>query len=420
MDRVIFHVDVNSAYLSWEAVYRMQHLGVREDLRECASAVAGDAALRRGIILAKSIPAARCGVHTGDTVFEARQKCPGLVLVPPNYQLYETCSAALFGILRTYTECVEPYSIDEAFLDMSGTEGLWGDPLHAARRMAQEIRETLGFTVNIGISSNRVLAKMASDFTKPDRIHTLWREEIPEKMWSLPAEKLFFVGNAARRKLHLLGIRTIGEIASADERLLRLHLKKQGELIWKFANGADESIVAAETPPNKGYGNSTTIPFDVTDEKTARLVLLALCETLAARLRADGVSAGLAAVAIKTESFVCSSRQRVLPERTDSTRELYEAAVQIFRELWGGEPIRHLGVHAGRVSREPQMRQLSFFEERDSKKQRQLDRAVDTIRARYGMDAVKRAALLQSPIDHMAGGVSREKRRPDYRALGLL
>lgn len=420
MERVIFHVDVNSAYLSWEAVYRIQHLGAGKDLRECMAAVAGDAALRRGIILAKSIPAARCGVCTGDTVFEARQKCPELMLVPPNYHLYETCSAALFRILRTYTEYVEPYSIDEAFLDMSSTRELWGDPIHAAEQMAGEIRETLGFTVNIGISSNRVLAKMASDFTKPDRIHTLWKEEIREKMWKLPAEKLFFVGNAARKKLYLLGIRTIGELAAADERLLRLHLKKQGEIIWRFANGIDESIVAAETPPNKGYGNSTTIPFDVTDEKTANLVLLALCETLAARLRADGVSAGAAAVEMKTDNFVCSRRQKVLLERTDSTRELYEAAVRIFRELWNGEPIRHLGVHAGKISRAPQMHQISLFEEQDSEKQRQLDRAVDAVRARYGMDAVKRAAFLQSPIDHMSGGISREKWKPDYRALGLL
>lgn len=420
MEKVIFHVDVNSAYLSWEAVYRIQHLGAEEDLRECMAAVAGDAALRRGIILAKSIPAARCGVRTGDTIFEARQKCPELIIVPPNYRLYETCSAALFRILRKYTEYVEPYSIDEAFLDMSSTRELWRDPLYAAEQMADEIREMLGFTVNIGISSNRVLAKMASDFAKPDRIHTLWKHEIPEKMWKLPAEKLFFVGNAARKKLYLLGIRTIGEIASADECLLRLHLKKQGEIIWRFANGLDESCVTAEMPPNKGYGNSTTIPFDVADEKTANLVLLALCETLAARLRADGVSAGIAAVELKTDDFVRSSRQKVLLERTDSTWKLYETVVRLFRELWNGEPIRHLGVHAGKISRDTQIYQISLFGEQESRKQRQLDRAVDSVRARYGMDAVKRAAFLKSPIDHMSGGISREKWEPDYHALGFL
>lgn len=171
--RIIFHIDVNSAFLSWEAVYRLRHLGGSEDLRTQVSAVGGDMAMRHGIILAKSMPAKKYGIKTGETIVEAKRKCPELILVPPNYGLYEKCSAAFLELLRQYTPCVEPYSIDEAFMDMSGTEELWGDPLTAAEEIRKRIRETLGFTVNIGISENKLLAKMASDFLKPDRVHTL-------------------------------------------------------------------------------------------------------------------------------------------------------------------------------------------------------------------------------------------------------
>ena len=273
---VIFHIDVNSAFLSWEAVYRLHHLGGKEDLREKVSAVGGDMAMRHGIILAKSIPAKKFHIKTGETILEAKQKCPELILVPPNYGLYEKCSKAFMDILRRYSPDVEQYSIDEAFVDMTGTEGLWGDPVTAAYRMKDQIRDTLGFTVNIGISENKLLAKMASDFQKPDRVHTLWHNEIEDKMWPLPVSELFFVGRATAKKLFNLGIHTIGELAHADPHLLKVHLKKHGEVIWAFANGMDVSVVQSEASANKGYGNSTTIAFDVTDASTAKLVLLAL------------------------------------------------------------------------------------------------------------------------------------------------
>ena len=225
-ENVIFHVDVNSAFLSWEAVYRLHHLGGRTDLRKQVAAVGGDAALRHGIILAKSIPARRYRIMTGETIPEAKQKCPHLILVPPNYGLYEKCSKAFIEILRQYSGKVEQYSIDEAFMDMTGTEKLWGDPVEAADRISRQIRDELGFTVNIGISGNKLLAKMASDFEKPDRVHTLWHNEIEKKMWPLPVDRLFFVGPATEKKLKKLGIRTIGELAHSDPGLLKIHMKK--------------------------------------------------------------------------------------------------------------------------------------------------------------------------------------------------
>ena len=374
-------------------------------------------ALRHGIILAKSIPAKRYHIQTGETIVEALRKCPDLLLVPPNYNLYEKCSAAFMDILRQYSPDVEQYSIDEAFLDMSGTEGLWGDPQSAATRIKDQIRDTLGFTVNIGISENKVLAKMASDFQKPDRVHTLWKDEIQEKMWGLPVSDLFFAGRAAAKKLLNLGIQTIGDLACADPALLRLHLKKQGEVIWAFANGNDISLVQSEPPANKGYGNSTTIAFDVTDASAAKLVLLALAETVGARLREAGVRAEVIAVGIKSCHLKYTSHQMTLRNATNITSELYRFACQLFDELWDGVPIRHLGIHTSRIRDGADMRQIDMFDHTDYEKMGKRDAAVDRIRGRYGIDSVKRAAFLGSPIDHMSGGISREKRTVDYKKI---
>lgn len=417
MDKVIFHIDVNSEYLSWEAVYRLAHLGGREDLRSQVSAVGGDMAMRHGIILAKSIPAKKYHIKTGETIVEARQKCPQLILVPPNYNLYEQCSAAFMDILREYSPDVEQYSVDEAFVDMTGTEGLWGDPITAAAGMKDRIRDTLGFTVNIGISENKLLAKMASDFEKPDRVHTLWKEEIPEKMWPLPAGDLFFAGRATVAKLMKLGIRTIGELAHADPKMLKLHLKKHGEIIWAFANGKDVSVVQSVPPANKGYGNSTTIPFDVTDASAAKLVLLALAETVAARLRTAEVRAEVIAVGIKYYDLSYAGHQMTLGNATNITSEIHRYAARLFDELWDGTPIRHLGIHTSRIKDGADMRQIDMFDTTDYEKLKKLDAAVDRIRGRYGIDSVMRAAFIGSPIDHMSGGISREKRSVDYKKI---
>ena len=417
MDRVIFHIDVNSAFLSWEAVYRLFHLGGKVDLREQVSAVGGDMAMRHGIILAKSIPAKRYHIKTGETILEAKQKCPELILVPPNYGLYEKCSKAFMDILRQYSPDVEQYSIDEAFVDMTGTEKLWGDPVRAANRLKNQIRDTLGFTVNIGISENKLLAKMASDFQKPDRVHTLWRNEIEDKMWPLPVSDLFFVGRATTQKLLKLGIQTIGDLAHADPELLKIHLKKHGEVIWAFARGMDVSVVQSEAPANKGYGNSTTIAFDVTDASTAKLVLLALAETVGTRLRAAKVRAEVIAVGIKSHDLRYASHQMTLRNATNITTEIHKFACRLFDELWDGSAIRHLGIHTSRIKDGINMRQLDMFDATDYEKLEKMDAAVDQIRKRYGIDSVKRAAFVDSPIDHMSGGISREKRSVDYEKI---
>ena len=419
MKSIIFHIDVNSAFLSWEAVFRLKHRGGTLDLRQIPAAVGGDMTMRHGIILAKSIPAGKYGVRTGESIPEAKKKCPNLMLVPPNYSLYERCSAAFMSILREYSDVVEQYSIDEAFVDMSTTCHLFGTPEETAGQIRERICQELGFTVNIGISENKLLAKMASDFRKPNRVHTLYIHEIREKMWPLPVSDLFFVGRATAKRLLELGLRTIGELAQADPVMLRDYLKKQGEVIWGFANGIDCLPVLSEAPANKGYGNSTTAPFDVTDRENAEKILLALAETVGTRLRQDNVQIEIVAVGIRFTDLSYVSHRKILSSSTNITGEIYRAACELFRELWNGAAIRHLGIHTCRVQSGEFARQLSLFDEVDYGKLMKVDETMDNIRSRYGIDSVKRAVFLNQPIDHMCGGISREKREVDYSKLKI-
>ncbi len=416
MKRVIFHVDVNSAFLSWEAAYRIHHLGGKLDLRTIPSAVGGDQEKRHGIILAKSIPCKKYGIQTGESVMEARNKCPELVLVPPNYELYNRCSRALIKILRRYTDKIEQYSIDEAFMDMSGyTE----DPEETAKEIRDTVYRELGFTVNVGVAENKLLAKMASELRKPNMVHTLWADEIAEKMWPLPVGELFFVGRASMKKLATFGIKTIGDLAQFDERALRSVMKSHGSLIWQYANGIDYSEVITDLPPNKGYGNSLTTPKDVCTKEVAKLYLLSLAETVSARLRADGVKIRVVAISIRDYNLQFSGHQRTLVTPSDLTVEIYEAACKCLDELWDGIPLRHLGIHTSQVTEETG-RQMSFFDTVDYEKQKKAEQAIDQIRKRFGRDIVKRACFLSSSkekdseIDHMGGGISREKRTVDY------
>ena len=417
MKRIIYHVDVNSAFLSWEATYRIHHLGGKLDLRTIPSAVGGDQEKRHGIILAKSIPAKKYRIQTGEPVVDAKRKCPELVLVLPNYELYNKASKALIRLLQEYTDKIEQYSIDEAFMDMTGCTD---NPEQTAKELKDRVRERLGFTVNVGISENKLLAKMASDFQKPDLVHTLWKEEIPKKMWPLPVGDLFYVGHASKRKLQSIGIRTIGDLAQTDEKILKAHLKSHGLLIRHYANGFDPSGVVTSPPPNKGYGNSLTTPRDVCDADTAKLFLLSLAETVSARLRADNAKVGVVSVSIRDWNLQFSGHQTTLATPTDLTMEIHAAACRLFDELWDKTPIRHLGIHTSRVSYDT-FRQIGIFDAVDYEKQKKLETAVDALRKRYGQDVVMRASFLESPsdkgkfwIDHMGGGISRDRRTVDY------
>ena len=412
-ERVIFHVDANSAFLSWTAAYRVKVLGEAVDLREIPSVVAGDKASRHSIILAKSGPAKKYGIQTGEPLFQAQEKCPNLAVVPPDYGLYVEASRHFVEMLRQFSPNVEQYSIDEAWVDMTGTQRLFGAPQLAAEKMRQRINDELGFTVNIGISSNKLLAKMAGDFEKPNRIHTLFPEEMERKMWPLPVRDLFLVGTATEEKLKRLGIYTIGDLAHTEPAILRKRLGKHGETIWHFANGRNADAVTPEPEENKGYGNSTTTAKDVCSREAAYQVLLSLCETVAARMRKDGKCGSCVAVHLRTNEFQHFTHQSMLNGATNITAELFRAACRIFDEAWDRQtPLRQLGVQVTRLSKEPyqQYDLFSGVSPVQYERKLRLDETVDALRDKFGEEIIRRAKFAQDPQGHMAGGLDRARR----------
>lgn len=398
MERLIFHVDVNSAFLSWEAARRVA-LG-EEDLRLIPSAIGGDRDKRTGVILAKSIPAKKCGVKTGEPVAMALRKCPDLVLARPDFRLYEKNSKAFMDICREYAPVVEKYSIDECFLDMSGTHRIYPDPMAIAQTIQDRIRNELGFTVNIGIADCKILAKMASDFEKPDKIHTLFRREIPAKMWPLSVRELFTVGASTAEKLEKARIRTIGDLANTPlERIQKIVGVKLGQQLRNYANGIDPSPVLSEPEEAKGYSVSTTLEEDVMTAEQAHKVLLALTDSVTARMRADGVKAYCVAVSIRSNDFKTRSHQKKLMNPTDISGEVYRLCKQLFAELWDGHtPLRLLGVALTELTRE-ETPQLSLFPDESREKARRLDKAYDAINSRFGADTIKRCTSVQSGLN---------------------
>ena len=396
MRKLIFHIDVNSAYLSWEAARRVDK--GEPDLRLIPSAIGGDPEKRTGVILAKSIPAKKFKITTGEPVAMALRKCPDLVLAKPDFKLYVQNSRAFIAICRKYAPVVEQVSIDECFCDFDNTELVYPDPLELAYRIKDEIRKTLGFTVNVGVSENKLLAKMASDFEKPDKVHTLYPGEIPEKMWPLPVGELFTVGKATAERLRQARIETIGALAHTDPaQLERMFGTKLGSHLHRYANGISNSPVLAEPEEAKGYSISTTLEDDVETAEAAHHILLALADSVAARMRADGFKAFCVAVSIRSNDFKNKSHQQKLREPTDGTNEIYQLAKKLFSELWNGKtPLRLLGIALTDLTKEDFV-QTSLFDTADERKtkSKKLDKAVDALRSKYGRSTIQRGALLQ-------------------------
>lgn len=390
----------------------MSVLGEKTDLRLIPSIVGGDQEKRHGIVLAKSVPAKKYDIKTGEAIVTAKQKCPGLVVIPPDYGLYVNASRAFMEKLSQYTDQVIQYSIDEAWAVFDGYEKLYGQGqmVSFAHKLKDEIKEELGFTVNIGISTNFLLSKMAGDFSKPDKVHTLFPEEIKKKMWTLPVSELFFVGKATTAKLHKLGIYTIGELAQADEDMIRAHLKTPGKIIQGYARGEDLQPYMFTHEANKGYGNSLTAPVDVVTEEYAKHLMLSLCETVGMRLRDDNVKISVVSVHITTFEFQYAHKQMQLLTPTDVTEEIYTAACQIFKKIWDGRtPLRQIGVHTSKVESDAG-RQYNLFDLQKYDRLEVLNRTVDKIRERYSEDSIFRAGFLKSNVSHMSGGLNKERR----------
>ena len=411
MHQIIFHIDVNSAFLSWTAVEELKN-GSDRDLREIPSIIGGDQQSRRGVVLAKSVPAKKYKIQTGEPVANALRKYPNLVMAPPNHKMYREYSKRLMDFLKTYTPDIEQVSVDECFMDFTGIAKKFSSPVEAALEIKNKVKEMFGFTVNIGISDKKLLAKMASDFEKPDKVHTLFTEEIQEKMWPLPVGELYMAGKSTVKTLEKLEIRTIGELATTDVKIIELHLKSHGRKLWELANGMDDSVVELEKAEAKGIGNSTTLPKDLETEVEAKEVLFKLAESVGGRLRKARQKASMISVEIKYYNFETCSHQKQVLSATNSDQMIYDTAVELFRELWNKEPIRLLGIRTSKLSEEGEPEQLTIFDlqnmqyevtgrhqpnsnkekqkELQRKKLESLDKALDKIRMKYGEDAVVR------------------------------
>lgn len=398
MARLIFHIDVNSAFLSWEATRRVS-LG-EDDIRLIPSAIGGDREKRTGVILAKSIPAKKYGIKTGEPVASALRKCPDLFLARPDFRLYEASSHAFIAVVREFAPVVEQVSIDECYADFSGTHRIYPDPVALAYTIKDKIRNELGFTVNVGIGDCKLLAKMASDFEKPDKVHTLFRNEIPQKMWPLKVGELYSVGHATAEKLERAKIRTIGDLANTEvARVQRIVGQKLGKQIHDYANGIDPSEVLAEPEEAKGYSISTTLEEDIKKAEDAHKVLLALADSVTAKIRSDGAKAYCVAVTIRDNSFKTRSHQRSLMNPTDISREVYQISKELFDELWDGfTPLRLLGIALTNITRDDTM-QFSLFQDETREKARKIDKAKDTLNARFGSATIVRGSSIQSNID---------------------
>lgn len=402
MNQIIFHIDVNSAFLSWTAVEQLKN-GFAYDIREIPAIIGGDQESRHGIVLAKSVPAKRYGIVTGEPVAHAIRKCPDIKMFPPSHRMYHEYSERLMEFLRSYTPDIEQVSVDECYMDFTGIAYKYHSPVEAAFEIKDAVCEKFGFTVNIGISVNRLLAKMASDFEKPNKVHTLFPEEIPLKMWPLPVSELYMAGRSSVEVLRKLEIRTIGELAKADPGLLELHLKSHGRMLWEFANGMDASKVIREHVENKGIGNSTTLSKDVTTEEGAKEVLLMLAETVGARLRKEQQKANMLSVEIKYSTFQSVSHQRQMERATNVDQVIYENACELFRELWNGEPIRLLGIRTSKLVSSGAPEQMNVFDFQNGEpkgnvkdaKHQKLDKALDAIREKFGENAIKRGTFLR-------------------------
>ena len=396
MKREILHVDVNNAFLSWTAIDMLKK-GSQIDIREIPSIIGGDESKRSGIVLAKSPKAKEFGIKTAETIYQAKIKCPNLQIFPSNYKIYRENSDKLYKLLLEYTDKIERFSIDECFLDM--THYLMNETLlNKAKEINKRVKEELGFTVNVGVAHNKLLAKMASDFTKPDRVHTLYEEEIPTKMWPLPVSELFMIGKRTVPKLYQMQIKTIGDLAHTNKEMLGNKFGKHGIMMWEYANGIDNSEVKYIRERPKGIGNSITLPQDISDINKLEEILLNITDQVAYRLRKENLLANVVNVQLRTKNFSDTSHQKKLPHPTSNTKEIYTVAKELLKELYKkGTAIRLIGLRVDNLIEKNEM-QLSLFDTKEEKKLDKLDETIDKLKEKYGYNFIKRGSNLKDNI----------------------
>ena len=388
-ERIILHVDVNNAFLSWTAV-DMLHKGSKIDIRKRYAVIGGDEATRHGIVLAKSMPAKKCGVKTAETIYLARKKCPYLDVYPPQFKIYRKYSDRMYTYLCNYSNKIERYSIDECFIDYTDSYKTYGDPVKLAYKIKNDIRDNFGFTVNVGVGNNKLLAKMASDFSKPDKVHTLFKSEIKDKMWSLSVDELFMIGKASSKKLHELGINTIGELANTDVEFLMRHFKSMGKMMWEYANGIDNSLVESERGNPKSISTSVVLPYDYTDIDEIKKVLKQLSMETGRRLRKKKMYAANVSIWVKYHDFTKLSKQTVLDNLINKDEEIYDNACMLFNKLYnpdGDKKVRSICVGVASLTDKYKV-QLSLLDSNVDKKEDSIDdelkKALNDIKKKYG------------------------------------
>ena len=393
MDRIILHVDVNNAFLSWTAIWMLKN-GYDKDIRERYAIIGGDETERRGIVLAKSNPCKKKGVVTAEPIYSARRKCPYLEVYPPNFKVYKYFSDKMFEYLSTYTDIIERYSIDECFLDYTGSINLFGNPVKVAYKIKNDIYNKFGFTVNVGIGNNKLLAKMASDLEKPNKVHTLFNYEVKDKMHPLLVSELFMIGKSSSKKLMDMGIKTIGELAEVPEEELMKRFKSMGKMMHEYANGIDNSPVHYEREAAKSISASTVLAYNYKDEHKIKEVLKELSMEIGKKIRNNKMYADTIGVWIKYSYFDKISKQEKIEYSISTDEEIYSNASRIFDKLWNKEDgIRSVCVFTSGLSL-VRRKQLSLFDmesasNNKSEADEKLQNVIDDMRSKYGSDIIK-------------------------------
>ena len=393
MERIIMHIDVNNAFLSWTALYLLEQ-GYQTDIRNIEAIIAGDPKKRSGIVLAKSTPAKRKGIKTAETIYEAKRKCPNLKIFKPTYEMYKRKSEELFNLLKTYTPDIEKASVDEGYLDYGKIKNIYGDELEFAKKIQKQIKEELGFTVNIGIANNKLCAKMASDFSKPNKIHTLYKHEIKQKMYPLPIEDLFGVGKQTAQKLRYLNINKIEDLAKKDEYSLRKLFKNQAKHLIEIANGIDNSKVDSSIYIPKGISHELTQKEDATSKQELYQHLRTLSEMVSKRIRKENKYAKVICVILKDNNFKRYSHQKKLKNQVNSYNEIYNYSKEILNEFYKNEKIRLIGIRLDDLT-EAKTYQTSLFD-KHSEKDEKIDKIIDQINDKYGKQVLKRASNIDN------------------------
>lgn len=385
------HMDVNNAFLSWTAVDLLKK-GYEIDIRNIEAIIGGDEEQRHGIVLAKSMIAKKKGVKTAETIRDAKRKCNNLKIFPPNYKLYSEMSNKFMNLIKKYTPDIEKLSIDECFIDYTKVRNLYGDPIKFAYKIKNEVKNTLGFTINVGIANNKLCAKMASDFLKPDRVHTLFNHEVKEKMYPLPIEDLYGCGKSSSKKLRELGINTIGDLANTNPQVLYKYFKNQTDRLINSAKGIGSDIVITKRPDEVSISNSTTINHNLNSLNEIYKYLYPLTENVCVTLRRKNKYACLVGVILKDKNFKTYSHQRKLKNPTSNTDEIYIVAKELVKEMWNEEGIRLVGISLGKFSNSLN-RQLSMFEDiEEVENNDELDKVIDKLKSTYGKNVINKAS----------------------------